>query len=117
MSYSTRGSQRENHKYIRREWRNGRWVYFYDNELGSNEYPKGQNYKTYEQREQERKEAAAQAAAEKARAEEKQRKKDEAVNTFAKVTYEIISRGQRALERISDFLSTPVIETFRRHDD
>ena len=37
------GEERANHKYISREWKNGRWVYTYSYDSGS-ERPKGQNY-------------------------------------------------------------------------
>lgn len=30
-----KGEQSENHKYIRREWKNGRWVYYYDSDTSA----------------------------------------------------------------------------------
>lgn len=33
-----------NHKYTRRIWRNGKWVYYYDDGSKTVGYPKGQNY-------------------------------------------------------------------------
>ena len=30
-----KGSQKDNHKYIRREWKNGRWVYYYDSDTSA----------------------------------------------------------------------------------
>jgi len=41
-----KGEAAEDHKYTRREWRNGRWYYYYDDGSVTEDYPKGQNYKT-----------------------------------------------------------------------
>lgn len=30
-----KGAQKEDHKYIRREWKNGRWVYYYDSDTSA----------------------------------------------------------------------------------
>ena len=30
-----KGEQKENHKYIRREWKNGRWYYYYDSDTSA----------------------------------------------------------------------------------
>lgn len=44
------GAPRENHKYIRREWKNGRWVYYY-----GEAQTVGQNYRTADEIERDRK--------------------------------------------------------------
>ena len=44
-----KGEAADDHKYTRREWRNGRWYYYYDDGTTTKDYPKGQNYKTFEQ--------------------------------------------------------------------
>lgn len=112
-----RGYTKPDHKYLRREWRNGRWVYFYEDESKAKEYPKGQNYKTAEQREQERKDAAAAAANEKARSEKKTSDRDDRIKKFADAVDSVIDKGKKALDRISNFLSTPVVDTFRRRGE
>lgn len=59
-----KGEQSEDHKYIRREWKNGRWVYYYEddpkNQLGS-------NFRTTAEIEQEKAQREAEKAKEKAR--------------------------------------------------
>lgn len=51
--WNGKGTQRANHKYTRREWKNGHWVYYYDD--GTSEVMKpGQNYLTIEQAKKER---------------------------------------------------------------
>lgn len=42
-----KGEAADEHKYIRREWRNGRWVYYY--EEPENDKPIGQNYQTQQE--------------------------------------------------------------------
>ena len=44
------GAPRKDHKYIRREWKNGRWVYYYGEERSV-----GQNYRTADEIERDRK--------------------------------------------------------------
>lgn len=52
LRHAMRAKERPNHKYISREWKNGRWVYEYNQNSkttsasGKSGYPIGQNYRT-----------------------------------------------------------------------
>lgn len=110
MSSFIRGTQRANHKYIRREYKNGKWVYYYEDGKSVKELPKGQNYKTKQQVEEEQQatEAAKVESDNKAKAAAKKKADVEArVNSKIDRT---ISRGKKAMENVNVLLSTRIID-------
>lgn len=42
-----KGAAKDDHKYIKREWKNGRWVYYYDSDTSAKNYSKYNTTKTY----------------------------------------------------------------------
>ena len=101
-----RGYQKKNHKYVYREWKNGHWVYHYEDGTQTTDYPKGQNYKTAEQRKQEENAAKAAAADKSAREKEKAKQAD----IFYSRMGELIDKGVQAVENIGRLLNTKVVD-------
>lgn len=100
-----KGSIKADHKYVRREWKHGRWVYYYEDDT-ADEKPIGQNYKTVEQREQER----IAAENEKIEAEAKIKAKEKRIEKVATTIEEIIDKGKKAVDKVTHILNSRIVD-------
>ena len=103
-----KGETADDHKYTRREWRNGHWVYYYDDGTTTKDYPKGQNYKTSDQVKQERAAAEAKKAsdeAEKAAKKAVQQEINEKIDGFLD---RLIEKGKSSAEKFERLMSSRV---------
>ena len=96
------GSTRKTHKYIKREWKNGRWVYYYDEDA----YPIGQNYKTAEQIDEIRALNDESIRQMKDRNKRKQERIDKTFETLDKY----VTKGQEFLKKLDKLMHTRVID-------
>lgn len=101
-----KGEQSDDHKYTRREWRNGRWVYYYEDGTSTTDYPKGQNYKTADQVKQERAAKEAQKV-EKAAREIARKEKSDKVDGFID---RLIEKGKSHMSKLDMILSSRVAD-------
>lgn len=97
-----KGDAADEHKYIRREWRHGRWYYYYDEP--ENDKPTGQNYQT--QREAEAKKAAREKVKDlnKAVAEAESERASKTEESIKK----LIDKGKEKLEKLDRVMSSRV---------
>lgn len=103
-----KGEQAENHKYIRREWRNGRWYYYYSDGTKTVDYPKGQNYKTKSTKESSNKSSKDDIERQSART----RKYQEIAESVDNTIDQLVTRGEDAVDRLRMFLNTPAADLF-----
>lgn len=101
-----KGTQKADHKYIYREWKNGHWVYYYEDMTPVKELPKGQNYKTKQQVETEQKATEAAKAEKIAKNKEKE---DRETRVMSKID-RAVNRGKKAMEKVSVLLSTRIVD-------
>ena len=101
-----KGAQKADHKYIYREWKNGRWVYYYEDGTRLKELPKGMNYKTNKQVKTEQKATEAAKVELKVKEEEKTARKE---HTVAKMT-ELSNKGKDFLKSLDFVLNTRVAD-------
>lgn len=106
-SWLTKGIQKEDHKYVKREWKNGRWVYYYEDDLTNQ---KGSNYRTKEQREAEK----AAAERQKREAAQKQKHKTKATEEFIEDVAVAITTGY---EYVMSRLNQRVVDVLRGESD
>lgn len=103
-----KGEQAEDHKYTRRVWRNGRWVYYYDDGTTTTDYPKGQNYKTVDQVKRERAATEATVAAEKAEQASKEAKREERNVKIDSTIKRLINKGKTQMSLFESIMSSRV---------
>lgn len=101
-----KGTPKADHKYIYREWKNGRWVYHYEDGTPVKELPRGMNYKTEAQVEIEQK--ATEAAKAEKMTKEKEKTARETKN-MSKID-QAVDRGKKAMEKISILLGTRLVD-------
>lgn len=105
-----KGEQAEDHKYIRREWRNNRWVYYYDTDLKNQ---LGYNYRSTSEIEAERKAKEEQRRVQ----QEKQKVKDDKIKAAASVAVNIIEFVATGREWVDSRLSQKVVDVIRGDAD
>ena len=105
------------HKYTHKEWKNGRWVYYYDDGTASTKLPIGQNYKSKDTVKKEQEYKKQELLAYKA----KETKEKERIAKVSKTIYDVAKKGEKFVdkliakgEKVKAFLNTPVYDTVRR---
>lgn len=104
-----KGEAAENHKYIRREWKNGRWRYYYDDGTVTDGRPKGQNYTVKNSS------TNSSASSQKTTNKSKSTTRDtinNAAKSADKVLNSLIGKGQNALNKIDFVFSKRVKDLF-----
>lgn len=101
-----KGQQKDNHKYIYREWKNGRWVYYYEDDVRTDKTAIGSNYKTPNDVERERKAKESAKANKLAKEKEKKDKETRVFNTIENA----VNRGKKAFEKIDILMTTNIVD-------
>lgn len=104
-----KGEAAKDHKYIRREWRNGRWRYWYDDGTFTDGRPKGQNYTV--------KNSSTNSSASSQKTTNKSQSTtrdtiENAAKSADKVLNSLIGKGQDALNKMDFVFSKRVIDLF-----
>lgn len=97
-----KGEAAPDHKYLYREWKNGRWVYYYD--TGKKLEPIGQNYRTAAQVEQER----AAAATARAEVQAQSDARTERIRALDRAFDSLINKGRTYLNSLDTLLNSRV---------
>lgn len=109
-SWIRKGGQRADHKYTRREWKSGHWVYYYDDGTTTVDHEKGQNYKTVEQVKAQKDAAKADAAKRQAEIQKRQDDIEKANSAFN----DVVKRGESAIKPLQDLMDMSFIDIFHR---
>lgn len=102
-----RGFQKADHKYTRREWKNGKWIYYYDDGTSKVMKP-GQNYLTVEQAKAE-KDAETKAIVER---QAKEKAKQDRITEIDKKIDSWFKKGKEAAEKLDTFWDSTPSELF-----
>lgn len=92
-------------------WKNGHWIYYYDDGTATKDYPKGQNYKTIDQVKAE-KDLARQQLLDK---QKESKTKQERINEYSKSIDSFIQRGKDKIEEINFYMKIPVAQLIKRN--
>ena len=106
-----KGEEAEDHKYIRREWKNGRWVYYYENDDPENQI--GSNYKTFAQAEREKAQREAAKAKEKARIAAEKAEKEAKIQAVADVVENVVVFVATGAEWLRSRMDQRVVDIVR----
>lgn len=93
-----KGEAAKNHKYIRREWRNGQWRYYYDDGTFTDGRQKGQNYTVKNSS------ATSSTSSQKTTNKSKNTARDSinnAAKSADKVINDVVNTGRKALDKIN----------------
>ena len=109
-NWINKGGQRADHKYTRREWKNGHWVYYYNDGVSTVDHEKGQNYKTVDQ-------VKAQKDAEKAAVTKRQaeiKARQDKIEKTNSAFNDVVKRGESAIKPLQDLMDMSLIDIFHR---
>lgn len=102
-----KGDEADEHKYTRREWKNGRWVYYYEDGSKSSTSKSTRNYITQAEAEQKRKEEEQKRKDALAKKVEKEKRAAEIDAGFDR----LVSKGKEMFEKFKSILATRIVDT------
>lgn len=96
---------RKDHKYIRREWKNNHWTYYYDDGTNTIDHPKGQNYKTIDQVKSEQQKAVQTPS----------QTNHNGLQQYANTVDSLIKNGKNVIDKFNFYMDIPVRDLFKRN--